>query len=242
MSDGLRYRRRACAQQPERARRVGRAGATNGLVATAPAPQPAHGRAARRSRQRAASAGRTGNGHGTAPRRGARDGVTACTLRCRMPAPRRTAVPQARSRNRRAWRAAIRSGARRAQRPAPARRRTELRSAAAAALRAGSRTRPAASPTHGRPNRPPRKEGRRPLSIRSCAPGSMATLPPFSPPSTRPWPATRRRAESALREATDRLLRAGARTRIELERLEARVPLTAARPDGGRRGRLGGHR
>lgn len=29
-----------------------------------------------------------------------------------------------------------------------------------------------------------------------------------------------------LREATDRLLRAGARTRIELERLEARVPLT----------------
>jgi hypothetical protein len=31
----------------------------------------------------------------------------------------------------------------------------------------------------------------------------------------------------ALREATDRLLRAGARTRIELERLEARVPLTA---------------
>lgn len=30
----------------------------------------------------------------------------------------------------------------------------------------------------------------------------------------------------ALREATDRLLRAGARTRIELERLEARVPLT----------------
>lgn len=30
----------------------------------------------------------------------------------------------------------------------------------------------------------------------------------------------------ALREATDRLLRAGARTRIELERLEARIPLT----------------
>jgi hypothetical protein len=39
----------------------------------------------------------------------------------------------------------------------------------------------------------------------------------------------------ALREATDRLLRAGARTRIELERLEARVPLPprdgAARPE-----------
>jgi hypothetical protein len=31
---------------------------------------------------------------------------------------------------------------------------------------------------------------------------------------------------SALREATDRLLRAGARTRIELERLEARLPLS----------------
>jgi hypothetical protein len=32
-------------------------------------------------------------------------------------------------------------------------------------------------------------------------------------------------SRSGLREATDRLLRAGARTRIELERLEARVPL-----------------
>jgi hypothetical protein len=34
-------------------------------------------------------------------------------------------------------------------------------------------------------------------------------------------------SRSGLREATDRLLRAGARTRIELERLEARVPLSA---------------
>ena len=32
-------------------------------------------------------------------------------------------------------------------------------------------------------------------------------------------------SRSGLREATDRLLRAGARTRIELERLEARIPL-----------------
>jgi hypothetical protein len=40
---------------------------------------------------------------------------------------------------------------------------------------------------------------------------------------------------SALREATDRLLRAGARTRIELERLEARVPLTV-HDRGGDRG------
>lgn len=32
-------------------------------------------------------------------------------------------------------------------------------------------------------------------------------------------------SRATLREATDRLLRAGARTRIELERLEARVPL-----------------
>ena len=35
-----------------------------------------------------------------------------------------------------------------------------------------------------------------------------------------------------LREATDRLLRAGARTRIELERLEARVPLPARENSG----------
>jgi hypothetical protein len=35
-----------------------------------------------------------------------------------------------------------------------------------------------------------------------------------------------------LREATDRLLRAGARTRIELERLEARVPLPARESSG----------
>lgn len=43
-------------------------------------------------------------------------------------------------------------------------------------------------------------------------------------------------SRSALREATDRLLRAGARTRIELERLEARLPLPArdAHPDRGR--------
>ena len=40
-------------------------------------------------------------------------------------------------------------------------------------------------------------------------------------------------SRSALREATDRLLRAGARTRIELERLEARLPLPP-RDDGGR--------
>jgi hypothetical protein len=33
-------------------------------------------------------------------------------------------------------------------------------------------------------------------------------------------------SRAGLREATDRLLRAGARTRIELERLEARMPLT----------------
>jgi hypothetical protein len=40
-------------------------------------------------------------------------------------------------------------------------------------------------------------------------------------------------SRSALREATDRLLRAGARTRIELERLEARMPLPP-RDNGGR--------
>jgi len=41
-------------------------------------------------------------------------------------------------------------------------------------------------------------------------------------------------SRSALREATDRLLRAGARTRIELERLEARLPLPGR--DNGRSG------
>jgi len=40
-------------------------------------------------------------------------------------------------------------------------------------------------------------------------------------------------SRTALREATDRLLRAGARTRIELERLEARLPLPA-RDNGAR--------
>jgi len=35
-----------------------------------------------------------------------------------------------------------------------------------------------------------------------------------------------------LRQATDRLLRAGARTRIELERLEARAPLSASNRGG----------
>jgi hypothetical protein len=39
-------------------------------------------------------------------------------------------------------------------------------------------------------------------------------------------------SRSGLREATDRLLRAGARTRIELERLEARVPLGVREGEG----------
>ena len=39
-------------------------------------------------------------------------------------------------------------------------------------------------------------------------------------------------SRAGLREATDRLLRAGARTRIELERLEARVPLSARETSG----------
>jgi hypothetical protein len=38
-------------------------------------------------------------------------------------------------------------------------------------------------------------------------------------------------SRAGLREATDRLLRAGARTRIELERLEARVPLPSRNSD-----------
>jgi hypothetical protein len=43
-------------------------------------------------------------------------------------------------------------------------------------------------------------------------------------------------SRTGLREATDRLLRAGARTRIELERLEARVPLVP-RDKGGQEAR-----
>ena len=39
-------------------------------------------------------------------------------------------------------------------------------------------------------------------------------------------------SRAELREATDRLLRAGARTRIELERLEARMPLSARDTSG----------
>lgn len=46
-------------------------------------------------------------------------------------------------------------------------------------------------------------------------------------------------SRAGLREATDRLLRAGARTRIELERLEARVPLSPR--GGGDGGRLEMH-
>jgi hypothetical protein len=41
-------------------------------------------------------------------------------------------------------------------------------------------------------------------------------------------------SRAGLRQATDRLLRAGARTRIELERLEARVPLPARDAAGNR--------
>ena len=39
-------------------------------------------------------------------------------------------------------------------------------------------------------------------------------------------------SRAGLREATDRLLHAGARTRIELERLEACMPLSARDTSG----------
>ena len=39
-------------------------------------------------------------------------------------------------------------------------------------------------------------------------------------------------SRTGLREATNRLLRAGARTQIELERLEARVPLMPRETSG----------
>jgi hypothetical protein len=51
----------------------------------------------------------------------------------------------------------------------------------------------------------------------------VAFLAAFDAALSRDTPETR----AELREATDRLLRAGARTRIELERLEARTPLPA---------------
>ena len=55
-----------------------------------------------------------------------------------------------------------------------------------------------------------------------------AFLAAFDAALTRDTPESR----AGLREATDRLLRAGARTRIELERLEARMPLSS--PNRGR--------
>ena len=74
------------------------------------------------------------------------------------------------------------------------------------------------------------------LSTKSCAPASIPTSPSFLLPSTPPWRQDTQENRSALREATDRLLRAGARTRIELERLEARIPLTAHDRRGGEPG------
>ena len=66
-----------------------------------------------------------------------------------------------------------------------------------------------------------------PLSIRSCAPASIPISLYFLAAFDAALIQDTQENRSALREATDRLLRAGARTRIELERLEARLPLTA---------------
>lgn len=55
-----------------------------------------------------------------------------------------------------------------------------------------------------------------------------AFLAAFDAALTRDTPESR----AGLREATDRLLRAGARTRIELERLEARIPLPSRNNTG----------
>jgi hypothetical protein len=61
-------------------------------------------------------------------------------------------------------------------------------------------------------------------ALRERVDGDIAVfLAAFDAALDRDTPETR----TELREATDRLLRAGARTRIELERLEARAPLPA---------------
>lgn len=62
------------------------------------------------------------------------------------------------------------------------------------------------------------------LALRQRVEGDIAAfLAAFDAALSRDTSETR----AELRQATDRLLRAGARTRIELERLEARVPLSA---------------
>ncbi len=66
------------------------------------------------------------------------------------------------------------------------------------------------------------------LALRQRVEGDIAAfLAAFDAALNRDTPETR----AELRQATDRLLRAGARTRIELERLEARVPLPPRNSD-----------
>ena len=83
------------------------------------------------------------------------------------------------------------------------------------------------------PNGPPRKDAGGSFidqELRARVDGDIAAfLAAFDAALAEDTQASR----SALREATDRLLRAGARTRIELERLEARMPLSP-RDNGGR--------
>jgi hypothetical protein len=67
------------------------------------------------------------------------------------------------------------------------------------------------------------------LALRHRVEGDIAAfLAAFDAALNRDTPETR----AELRQATDRLLRAGARTRIELERLEARAPLSASTRSG----------
>lgn len=106
--------------------------------------------------------------------------------------------------------------------------------AAAAALRDGNGGAAAAGHADGRHNERQHRNGgdeahRRDGSfidheLRARVEGDIAAfLAAFDAALDNDTPESR----SALREATDRLLRAGARTRIELERLEARLPLPA---------------
>jgi hypothetical protein len=95
-----------------------------------------------------------------------------------------------------------------------------------------SNIRPAFNEPVGRNDAAPRKDGGGAFidkELRARVDGDIAA---FLEAFDAALLADTRESRSALREATDRLLRAGARTRIELERLEARIPLPA-RDNGG---------
>jgi hypothetical protein len=95
-----------------------------------------------------------------------------------------------------------------------------------AAAPAGNGARPHDEPRHHNGGAAPRREGGAFIDreLRARVEGDIAAfLAAFDAALDEDTMESR----AALREAADRLLRAGARTRIELERLEARLPLPA---------------